>query len=280
MTGEEAKARIGELRRLIEKANRDYYDLHRPTVGDRDYDMWEAELLRLEDEFPEYASADSPVRKVAGGVSEGFAKVAHDPPMQSLDKTHAKSELADFDAFLRRSVSGFTYRVEPKIDGVSISLRYRNRRLVLAATRGNGAVGDDITANAMTIGSIPKTLPPGAPDELEVRGEAYMTREGFVELNARQAAAGLEEFANPRNACAGSLKQLDPRTTAERPLDVVIYNSGGAGCEGFATHGEMIAAFAEWGFPTAPWSRHACASSRSRPAARPRCPPSRGQEGP
>ena len=257
MTSEEAKARIGELRRLIEKANRDYYDLHRPTVGDRDYDMWEAELLRLEDEFPEHASADSPVRKVAGGVSEGFAKVAHDPPMQSLDKTHAKGELADFDAFLRKSVSGFTYRVEPKIDGVSISLRYRDRRLVLAATRGNGAVGDDITANAMTIGSIPKTLPPGAPDELEVRGEAYMTREGFVELNARQAAAGLEEFANPRNACAGSLKQLDPRTTAERPLDVVIYNSGGTGCEGFATHGDMIAAFAKWGFPTAPWSRHA-----------------------
>ena len=251
------KKRIDELRFLIERANHAYYDLHQPTVGDRDYDLWEAELLRLESENPEFASEDSPVRKVAGGTTEGFAKVTHNPPMQSLDKTHAKSELAEFDAFLRKSVSGFTYRIEPKVDGVSLSLRYRNRVLVRAATRGNGTVGDDITANAMTIRTIPKTLPPDAPDELEVRGEAYMTREGFVELNARQAAAGLEEFANPRNACAGSLKQLDPNVTAERPLDVVIYNAGGAGCDAFGTHSGMIAAFAKWGFPVSPWSRQA-----------------------
>ena len=251
------RSRIGELRRLIEQANRDYYDLARPTVGDRDYDMWEAELLRLERENPEFASPDSPVRKVAGGVTDGFAKVTHDPPMQSLDKTHAKGELLEFDAFVRRSVSGFTYLVEPKVDGVSISLRYSGGRLVRAATRGNGTVGDDITANAMTIASVPKELPAGAPRELEVRGEAYMTREGFVELNARQAAAGLEEFANPRNACAGSLKQLDPKVTAERPLDVVVYNAGGVGCDGFATHTGMVEAFSEWGFPVAPWSRHA-----------------------
>ena len=250
-----AKARMAELKALIEKANHDYYDLHRPTVGDRDYDLWERELLALEDEFPEFADASSPVRNVAGGLSEGFAKVRHDPPMQSLDKTHAKEELAEFDAFVRKTVEGFTYLVEPKVDGVSLSLRYSGGRLVRAATRGNGLVGDDITANAATIASIPKTLPPDAPTELEVRGEAYMTREGFVELNARQAAEGLEEFANPRNACAGSLKQLDSRVTASRPLDVVIYNAGGVGCDGFASHSEMIAAFARWGFPVAPWSR-------------------------
>ena len=246
-----AKARIAELRALIEKANHDYYDLHQPTVGDRDYDMWERELLKLESDFPEFATADSPVRNVAGGLSEGFAKVTHDPPMQSLDKTHAKGELAEFDAFVRKTVEGFTYLVEPKIDGISLSLRYSGGRLVRAATRGNGLVGDDITANASTIATIPKTLPPDAPRELEVRGEAYMTREGFVELNARQEAAGLETFANPRNACAGSLKQLDSRVTAERPLDVV----GGVGCDGFASHSEMIAAFAKWGFPVAPWSK-------------------------
>ena len=137
-----------------------------------------------------------------------------------------------------------------------MSLRYENRRLVQAATRGNGVIGDDITANAATIASIPKTLPADAPQSLEVRGEAYMTREGFVELNARQAAAGLEEFANPRNACAGSLKQLDSRVTASRPLDVVIYNAGGTGCDGFASHSEMIAAFRQWGFPVAPWSKY------------------------
>lgn len=250
------KSRIDELRRLIEKANHDYYDLAQPTVGDRDYDLWEAELLRLEDEHPEFADAASPVRRVAGGTSEGFRKVTHVPPMQSLDKTHAKGELADFDAFIRKTVEGFTYVVEPKIDGISLSLRYEDGRLVCAATRGNGTIGDDITANVMTIASIPKRLPAEAPRELEVRGEAYMTREGFLELNRRQAAAGLEEFANPRNACAGSLKQLDARVTAERPLDVVIYNAGGTGCEGFASHSEMIRAFAAWGFPVAPWSRY------------------------
>ncbi len=250
-----AEARIEELRALIEKANHDYYDLHQPTVGDRDYDMWERELLKLEADFPEFATADSPVRNVAGGLSEGFAKVTHDPPMQSLDKTHAKGELAEFDAFVRKTVEGFTYLVEPKIDGISLSLRYSGGRLVRAATRGNGLVGDDITANASTIATIPKVLPPDAPRELEVRGEAYMTREGFIALNARQEAAGLETFANPRNACAGSLKQLDSRVTAERPLDVVVYNAGGVGCDGFASHSEMIAAFGKWGFPVAPWSK-------------------------
>ena len=267
MTKNEIQSRISELRALIEKANRDYYDLHQPTVGDRDYDMWEAELLRLEKENPEFATDDSPVRNVAGGVSEGFAKVAHEPPMQSLDKTHSKEELSDFDTMVRGLVGGaaaesggstalgFTYLVEPKIDGVSLSLRYENGILVRAATRGNGRVGDDITANARTIKTIPQVLPVTAPKTLEVRGEAYMTREGFVELNKRQAAAGLEEFANPRNACAGSLKQLDAKVTAERPLDVVIYNAGGVGCDGFASHSEMIVAFREWGFPVAPWSK-------------------------
>ena len=259
MTKSEIEKRIAELRALIEKANRDYYDLHQPTVGDRDYDLWEAELLRLEQENPEFATDDSPVRNVSGGVSEGFAKVTHEPPMQSLDKTHSKEELSDFDSYVRAQLHStpdtYTYLVEPKIDGVSLSLRYENGILVRAATRGNGRVGDDITANARTIKTIPQVLPDTAPRTLEVRGEAYMTREGFVELNKRQAAAGLEEFANPRNACAGSLKQLDAKVTAERPLAVVIYNAGGVGCDGFASHSEMIAAFREWGFPVAPWSK-------------------------
>lgn len=255
MNESEAKSRISELRSLIEKANRDYYEFNRPTVGDRDYDLWEKELLTLEEEFPQFADADSPVRRVASDITEGFAKVRHDPPMQSLDKTHSFDELRAFDDFITRSITGFTYLVEPKIDGISLSLRYSGRRLVRAATRGNGIIGDDITANVLTIATVPESLPESAPAELEVRGEAYMTRDGFVSLNEKLAAEGKEEFANPRNACAGSLKQLDSKVTAERPLDVVIYNAGGVGCDGFSSHGDMIAAFAKWGFPVAPWSR-------------------------
>ncbi len=257
---EHDSARIAELRRLIEKANHDYYDLHAPTVGDADYDRWERELLSLEAKYPELADATSPVRNVAGGVLDGFQKVVHNPPMQSLDKTHTKDELKAFDEFLRRELGetvdgAWHYIVEPKIDGVSLSLRYENGTLVQAATRGNGRIGDDITANVRMIKSVPKVIPRTAPKVLEVRGEAYMTREGFVELNIKQESLGLETFANPRNACAGSLKQLDSKVTAERPLDVVIYNAGGAGCEEFLCHDEMIDAFKSWGFPVTPWSK-------------------------
>ena len=247
------KERIEELRELIAKADHAYYDLHAPSVGDADYDAWETELLRLESENPEFAKE----QQVSGGVTEGFAKVTHSPPMQSLDKTHAKSELLAFDAFLRREIPGdveWGYVVEPKIDGLSISVRYKNGILATAATRGNGLIGDDVTENVRTIKTLPQRLPPDAPSELEVRGEVYMPREGFAVLNAELDAKGLETFANPRNAAAGSLKQKNPAETAKRPLDVVIYNAGGVGCDSFATHSEMMEAFARWGFPAAPWS--------------------------
>lgn len=255
MTATEAEHRISELRKEINRHDYLYYVEAKPVIGDRDYDLLYEELLALERQFPQFASPESPTQRVSGEPIEGFVQVRHNPPMQSLDKTHSKGELADFDAFVRKEIEGFTYRVEPKIDGVSMSLLYENRRLVRAATRGNGVVGDDVTANVRTIRSIPLVLPPDAPEVLEVRGEVYMTREGFVKLNAREEEAGREPFANPRNAAAGSLKQLDPKEVATRPLDVVIYNAGGIGCDGFATHGEMIVAFRRWGFPTTPWSR-------------------------
>ena len=245
--------RIEELRGLIAKADHAYYDLHSPMVGDADYDVWEMELLRLEAENPEFAKE----QQVSGGVTEGFAKVTHNPPMQSLDKTHAKSELLAFDAFLRREIASdieWRYVVEPKIDGLSISVRYKNGVLATAATRGNGLVGDDVTENVRTIKTLPQRLPADAPSELEVRGEVYMPRDGFAALNAELDAKGLETFANPRNAAAGSLKQKNPAETAKRPLDVVIYNAGGVGCDSFATHSAMMEAFARWGFPAAPWS--------------------------
>ena len=251
----EAKKRIDFLRAEIDRHDRLYYVEARPVIGDRDYDLLYEELLRLERDYPEFYSETSPTQRVSGEPISGFAPVRHEPPMQSLDKTHSKGELSDFDAMVRREVDGFTYSVEPKIDGVSMSLRYEGRQLVRAATRGNGQVGDDVTSNVKTIRAVPLRLPESAPEVLEVRGEVYMTRDGFVQLNRREEEAGREPFANPRNAAAGSLKQLNPKEAASRPLDIVIYNAGGVGCEGFQTHAEMIAAFRGWGFPVSPWSR-------------------------
>ena len=251
----EIRARMTWLAREIDRHDRLYYVEARPVIGDRDYDELYNELLALEQAHPRFRDPDSPTQRVSGAPQAGFAQVLHEPPMQSLDKTHSRGELADFDAFIRREVDGFTYLVEPKVDGVSMSLRYEGRRLVRAATRGTGTVGDDVTRNVRTIRSVPLTLPADAPAELEVRGEVYMTRDGFVALNAREEEAGREPFANPRNAAAGSLKQLDPRVTAERPLDIVVYNAGGTGCEAFASHTEMIAAFRRWGLPVSPWTR-------------------------
>ena len=255
MGNESIKERIEFLRSEIERHDRLYYVEARPVIGDRDYDLLYEELLKLEREHPEFHSDSSPTQRVSGEPLSGFAQVRHNPPMQSLDKTHSKGELADFDAMVRKEVDSFTYNVEPKVDGVSMSLFYEDRRLVRAATRGNGQVGDDVTLNVKTIRAVPLRLPPSAPETLEVRGEVYMTRDGFVKLNEREEEAGREPFANPRNAAAGSLKLLDSKEVANRPLDIVIYNAGGTGCEGFSTHSEMIEAFRDWGFPVTPWSK-------------------------
>lgn len=250
-----AQERLAWLRAEIDRHDRLYYVEARPVLGDADYDALYNELLALEKAHPEWIVPESPSQRVSGAPLKLFGTVRHDPPMQSLDKTHSFGELADFDAFVRREVSGFTYVVEPKVDGVSLSLVYEGRRLVRAATRGNGLTGDDVTANVRTIRAVPLRLPPEAPERLEVRGEVYMTRDGFAALNARLEEAGEEGFANPRNAAAGSLKQLDARVCAARPLDIVVYNAGGSGCEAFESHTDMIRAFRDWGFPVAPWSR-------------------------
>lgn len=163
MTEEVAKARMAWLVAEIDRHDRLYYVEARPVIGDRDYDRLYDELLALERAYPQFLDPDSPTQRVSGAPVAGFAQVRHDPPMQSLDKTHSRGELADFDAMVRREVSGFTYLVEPKVDGVSMSLRYENRRLVRAATRGNGQVGDDVTQNVRTIRSVPLTLPAEAP---------------------------------------------------------------------------------------------------------------------
>ena len=255
-----AKARIAQLVEEINRNDRLYYVEARPVIADADYDRMYEELIALEKEFPEFKDPNSPTVRVSGAPLDGFVQVRHDPPMKSLDKCYEKGDLVQFDAFLRREMpqgAAWRYVVEPKVDGVSMSLLYESRRLVRAATRGNGEVGDDVTQNVRTIRSIPKTLPEDAPETLEVRGEVYMTRDGFVKLNESLDEAGRQTFMNPRNACAGSLKLLDPKVVATRPLDMVVYNAGGVGCDGFASHTEMIAAFRRWGFPVSPWSRAA-----------------------
>ena len=254
----EAKRRIDHLVEEINRNDRLYYVEARPVIADADYDRMYEELIALEKEFPELKDPNSPTVRVSGAPIDGFEQVRHDPPMKSLDKCYEKGDLLQFDAFLRREMPGeaeWHYVVEPKIDGVSMSLLYEDRRLVRAATRGTGEVGDDVTQNVRTIRSIPKTLPEDAPALLEVRGEVYMTRDGFVKLNESLDEAGRQTFMNPRNACAGSLKLLDPKIVATRPLDMVVYNAGGAGCDGFGSHTEMIEAFRRWGFPVTPWNR-------------------------
>ena len=257
MTSDAAKRRMDELVAVINRNDYLYYVEARPVIADADYDRMYEELIALEKAHPEFKDPNSPTLRVSGAPISGFAQVRHDPPMKSLDKCYEKNDLVQFDAFLRKEMPSdakWHYVVEPKIDGVSMSLYYEDRRLVRAATRGNGEVGDDVTQNVRTIRSIPKTLPEDAPATLEVRGEVYMTRDGFVKLNEELDEAGKQTFMNPRNACAGSLKQLDPKVVAKRPLDIVVYNAGGVGCDGFASHTDMIAAFRRWGFPVAPWT--------------------------
>ncbi len=248
--------RIELLRNEIRRHDRLYYVEARPEIGDADYDALYRELETLERAHPEWITPDSPTQRVGGAPLSAFNQVRHNPPMMSLDKTHSRGDLIDFDTFLRRQLSDevWDYVVEPKVDGVAFSLVYEKGLLTRAATRGNGEVGDDITANVKTIRSIPLSLT-GAPVLLEVRGEVYMTRTGFAELNRREEEAGRDPFMNPRNAAAGSLKQLDPREVARRPLDAVIYAAGAFKGADFPTHGGMLTRFTEWGFKTPPWLR-------------------------
>lgn len=248
--------RVKWLRAELTRHDRLYYVEARPEITDAQYDALWTELDALEQAHPEWITPDSPTQRVSGEPQEGFEKVRHDPPMQSLDKTYDRGDLMQFDFFLRQHLPDevWDYVIEPKVDGLSLSLLYRDGKLVRAATRGNGEVGDDITANVRTIRSIPLTIPCDAP-LVEVRGEIYMTREGFAALNKAEEEAGHEPFANPRNAAAGSIKLLDPREVAKRPLDAVLYAAGALRGISFATHTEMMRTFAQWGFRTPPWQR-------------------------
>jgi DNA ligase (NAD+) len=223
-----AKKRVGQLRQEVELHNRRYYNDAAPIISDREYDALYRELLELERGFPELASPDSPTQRVGGEPVKAFRQITHRVPMLSLDNTYSEDEVVEFRHRLERYLPNeeIPMVIEPKVDGVAVSLLYEKGRLRSAATRGDGTVGDDITQNIRTIQSVPDRLKAPAPALIEVRGEVFMDKKGFATLNAERIEAGLPPFANPRNACAGSLKQLDPGLVAQRPLGVVFYGTG------------------------------------------------------
>ena len=253
-------AAAAEIARLSDEVARHDALYHRedaPEITDADYDALKRRLAALEAAFPDLAQVESPTRRVGAAPAEGFAKVRHRVPMLSLGNAFEAEEVAEFDARIRRFLSlsadeTVTYTAEPKIDGLSLALRYEDRRLVEAATRGDGTEGEAVTANARTIADIPDRLPDDAPEIFEVRGEVYMTQEDFAALNARQAARGEKTFANPRNAAAGSMRQLDPAVTAARPLHFFAYGWGEVAALPAATQSGVLAAFVAWGLPVTP----------------------------
>lgn len=254
MNREQAQKRIEHLCREIERHNELYYTEAQPEISDREYDALVKELEKLESQFPDLITPDSPTQRVGGRPLAAFESVRHAVPMMSLSNTYSKDEVRRYDARIRKLLGdeSFRYIVEPKIDGVAVNLRYENGRLVIGATRGDGETGDNITENLKTIRSIPKSLKGATkpPKVLEVRGEVFMTREGFARLNQQREEAGQTVFANPRNATAGSLKQLDPRIVAERPLDALFYSVGELNGIAFDTHGELLDALKDFGLPS------------------------------
>ena len=230
---------IEELTRELEEANRLYYVLDAPTMEDYEYDKKLRRLEELEAQYPEFASPLSPTKRVGGEALSRFEKVEHAVPLESLQDVFSEEEVEEFDRRLRETVRDAAYSVEPKVDGLSVALEYRDGVFVRGATRGDGRIGEDVTENLKTIRSIPLRID-DAPSRLIVRGEVFMPREVFEKLNAAREEAGKSLFANPRNAAAGSLRQLDPSIAAERRLDILIFNLQLAEGIEFQTHAQTL----------------------------------------
>ena len=248
----EAQVELALLAEQIAAANAAYHTKDAPEISDAEYDELKRRNAQIEARFPALKRADSPSDQVGGAVADGFGKIAHAVRMLSLENAFDDADVLDFEDRVRKYLnhSGpLAFTAEPKIDGLSLSLRYEGGRLVQAATRGDGEVGENVTENARTISDIPQTLT-GAPEVLEVRGEVYMSHADFASLNARQTERGDKSFANPRNAAAGSLRQLDARITAARPLRFFAYAWGQVSAPLAATQFEAIARLYEFGFQT------------------------------
>ncbi len=251
MADEKLQQQFDELRSQLNTWSREYYSLDNPSVPDDVYDQKYQELVNLEKAHPEMITPDSPTQRVGGQVLTGFEKIGHEIPMLSLGDVFSKEELADFVANLDQTVhQQIDYNCELKIDGLAISLVYRNGKFVQGSTRGNGQIGEDITQNLKTINAIPLEL--SEPVDVEVRGECYMPKASFVELNQRQEEQGKQIFANARNAAAGSLRQLDSRITAERKLSTFIYYLMEPEKFGVTTQSEALQKMRSWGFKVNP----------------------------
>ena len=255
MLSSEIKAAAAALREQLEYHNYHYYVLDAPEISDAEYDRLFRQLQALESQYPELIDPSSPTQRVGGAAALGFSQFAHATPMLSLNNAFSADEVIAFDQRAREqlALALIEYAVEPKFDGLAIGLVYEKGRFVYGATRGDGSVGEDVTVNLRTVRAIPMVLASADPPErIEVRGEVLMLKRDFIALNASQRAAGAKEFANPRNAAAGSLRQLDPRITAARRLHFFAYAVGQcAGWELPATHAETMAQLAAWHLPLA-----------------------------
>ena len=253
----EAERKIRQLREEIRKHDRLYYEEAAPIISDHKYDRLYKELADFETQFPDLLTPDSPTQRVGGRPLQAFEQVSHLIPMLSLDNTYSEAEVKNFYARMQRLLPDekIPVVIEPKVDGVAVSLIYENGKLRQAATRGDGNVGDNITQNIRTIRSVPERLRDNAPKLLEVRGEVYMDRKGFEKLNDEREKEGLALFANPRNAAAGSLKQLDPSIVAKRPLGIVLYGTGATEGLDIEVHSEVFPLLKKLGLPTTEWWR-------------------------
>lgn len=242
--------RINELIEILRQANYNYYVLDKPTITDQEYDKYLRELIKLEEKHPELKTEDSPTNRVGGKVIDSFNKIVHEIPMMSLSNVFNESEIINFDERIKKVVPNPNYVAELKIDGLSVSLLYKDGKLLRAATRGDGVTGEDITHNVKTIKSIPLRL--SRPIDIEVRGEIYMSKKAFNELNEKRTLNGEEPFANPRNAAAGSVRQLDSSIAAERKLDAFLYHIPEAEKYNIASQDGALSFMKELGFVVNP----------------------------
>ena len=253
LTVEEATQELARLAAEIAEHDRRYHGEDAPTISDADYDALRIRNAEIEAQFPELVRPDSPSRKVGAAPSGTFSQVVHAKPMLSLDNAFSDEDVRDFVGSVRRFLSwpaeqDLVFTAEPKIDGLSMSLRYEGGRLVTAATRGDGTTGENVTANIRTIKEIPERLPKDAPDIVEIRGEVYMRRDDFLDLQKRMAETG-QTFANPRNSAAGSLRQKNPEVTKSRPLKFFAYAWGETSEPLGSTQYDVVRRFGDWGFP-------------------------------